>query len=153
MAVDGSWLGGGRRAAPTSPPERQAFLEERLEPVALRCERPANPMATSSTIRRTADFRRVVRDGRRVTGTRLMAYVHPAGETRSGFVARREVGGAVLRNRARRLLRESWRGVAPALTGPVEVVFVARPAIVDARMQDVAKEMRELLASAGVIRT
>jgi ribonuclease P protein component len=80
-----------------------------------------------------------------------MAYVLPAGETRAGFVTRREIGGAVVRNRARRLLRESWRAVVPLLSGAIEVVFVARPPIAEARMPEVAEEMRRLLALTGVM--
>jgi ribonuclease P protein component len=72
-------------------------------------------------------------------------------DTAAGFVARREVGGAVARNRARRLLREAWRQVEPAVATPVEVVFVARPSIADSRMPEVAQEMRALLAREGAI--
>jgi ribonuclease P protein component len=110
-------------------------------------------MPAPTKIRRTSDFRRVLRDGVRIVGRRLTVYALRSNGTAGGFVARREVGGAVARNRARRLLREAWRQVAPGVTTPVEVVFVARPAIADSKMPEVAEEMRALLAQEGAIAT
>jgi ribonuclease P protein component len=71
--------------------------------------------------------------------------------TRAGFVARRDVGGAVVRSRSRRVMREAWRHASPSVTKPIEVVFLARPGIAQSRTPEVANEMRELLARQGVI--
>lgn len=66
------------------------------------------------------------------------------------FVAGRRVGGAVERNRARRILREAWRILEPVVREEVGVVWVARPSIRGAKTQDLVTEMRELLQRAGV---
>jgi ribonuclease P protein component len=109
-------------------------------------------MAAPTTIRRTSDFRRVIQGGVRVVGRRLTVYaLRSAGGTAAGFVARREIGGAVARNRARRLLREGWRRIGPEVATPVEVVFVARPSIARSKMPEVAEEMRAVLGQAGVM--
>jgi len=55
------------------------------------------------------------------------------------------VGGAVERNRAKRILREAWRQVSPQVTGDIDAVLVAREAIRDATTQDLVSEMTELL--------
>jgi ribonuclease P protein component len=60
------------------------------------------------------------------------------------------VGGAVERNRARRVLREAWRSVAPIVQQGAEVVFVAKRGILRARPTDLEVEMRALLAQTGV---
>lgn len=60
-------------------------------------------------------------------------------------VATRRVGGAVERNRAKRILREAWRQVSPQVTGDIDAVLVAREAIRDATTQDLVSEMTELL--------
>ena len=61
------------------------------------------------------------------------------------MVAARRVGGAVERNRARRILRAAWCEVAPEAAGGNDVVLVAREAIRGAKTQDLVAEMTELL--------
>lgn len=60
-------------------------------------------------------------------------------------VVTRRVGGAVGRNRAKRILREAWRQVSPQVTGDFDAVLVAREAIRGATTQDLVSEMIELL--------
>jgi len=61
------------------------------------------------------------------------------------FVAGRRVGGAVERNRARRILRAAWRKLALRGEDTYDVVLVARAAIRGAKTQDLVAEMSELL--------
>jgi ribonuclease P protein component len=79
-------------------------------------------------------------------------YVLPSeGGTRVGFVCSRNVGGAVARNRARRLLREAWRELAPRIRPNHDVVAVARPEVRGAKMQEVKADMERALNSAGLV--
>jgi ribonuclease P protein component len=83
----------------------------------------------------------------------VILYVAPeAGPARAAFVASKRVGGAVARNRARRILRAAWRTVATTVTDDVDVVFVARETIQGAKTQDLEAEMGELLRRMGVVR-
>jgi ribonuclease P protein component len=94
----------------------------------------------------------VRRKGRRLQEGRVVVYVLPSeGGTRVGFVTSRNVGGAVARNRARRLLREAWRELAPRIRSNQDVVAVARPEVRGAKMQDVKADMERALSSAGVV--
>jgi ribonuclease P protein component len=68
------------------------------------------------------------------------------------LVAARRVGGAVVRNRARRILREAWRQVEPQAKKDFDVVLVAKEAIRGAKTQDLVAEMTELLRRAGMVR-
>ena len=68
----------------------------------------------------------------------------------TAFVAGRRVGGAVVRNRARRVLREAWRRITPGIRPDVDVALVARADIVGAGTEELVAEMRELVARAGL---
>jgi len=90
------------------------------------------------------EVRRVLDNGQRLRGNRVILFLAP-GSGRSAVVAGRRVGGAVQRNRARRILREAWRQVAPVAADRNDVVLVARAGIRGARTQDLVGEMTELL--------
>ena len=82
----------------------------------------------------------------------MVVFVAP-GPGSAAFVAGRRIGGAVLRNRARRILRAAWRELADEVEDGNDVVVVARAAIVGARTQELVAEVAELLSRAQVIRT
>ena len=82
----------------------------------------------------------------------MVVFVAP-GPGSAAFVAGRRIGGAVLRNRARRILRAAWRELADEVKDGYDVVVVARAAIVGARTQELVAEVAELLSRAQVIRT
>jgi ribonuclease P protein component len=86
------------------------------------------------SLRSRADFERVYREGRRWVNPLFVAFVllSKEGPLRVGFVASRKVGGAVERNRAKRLLREVIRRRGPKHETAADVVLVARGAILDA---------------------
>ena len=91
--------------------------------------------------------------GRRASGPRVILYVAP-GEpgARPAFVAGRRIGGAVIRNRARRILRAAWRSLAPLVPEDERVVVVARGGISGATTKELETEMRGLLQRLGVLR-
>jgi ribonuclease P protein component len=67
-----------------------------------------------------------------------------------GFVTSRRVGGAVVRNRARRLMRESYRHQRHRLPERIEMVLVARPSIVGRNQIEVEAELVSLWQRAGL---
>lgn len=103
-----------------------------------------NGRAKRGRLTRSADFERVYRQGRSHGNRYLVLYAFPRtgeGEARLGVSVSRKVGGAVDRNRVKRLLREAVAASQQPIPEGHDLVVVARP---DAR------ELAEREGLAGV---
>ena len=95
------------------------------------------------------------RRGRRIPGRNLVVYAltRPEQErkerARIGITVSKKVGNAVVRNRVKRWLRESYRRLASSAPGGTDLVFIARPATAQSSYQRTAAELSELLVRAG----
>lgn len=73
---------------------------------------------------------------------------------RLGLTTGKKIGGAVVRSRARRLMREAYRLIEAEneiVYGNL-IVIAARTRIADAKMQDVKKDLTKCLKQLGLIK-
>jgi ribonuclease P protein component len=96
-------------------------------------------------LRTGAEFERVFKRGARHTGRFFLLVALPNGRAfdRLGLAVSRRVGGAVERNRARRLLRESFRRLERTRGPGADLVVVAHAEIAGRGQPEVEREIRE----------
>ena len=106
-------------------------------------------------IKQGRDFARAKNEGRRlVQGCLILNWiVLPAGSvSRLGVITGKRIGPAVIRTRARRLLREAFRLHQPNLMQPVDLVLIARASIVGRRLAGVVTDYLTALKKARLYR-
>ena len=130
-----------------------------MDPLPPRAAAPRR--AKRGRLSRSAEFDRVFRQGRAWGNRHLVLHVFPRGPEaadgpRLGVSVSRKVGGAVDRNRVKRLLREAFAAEVVRLRPDQDVVVVARPPVRELAEREglagVRAGLAELLDQAGVPR-
>ncbi|MGC1177492.1 MAG: ribonuclease P protein component [Methyloceanibacter sp.] len=113
---------------------------------------PASPVTAIGRLKTRAEFLHV-REGTRFAAPSLVLQARdrgaadPAGGVaRFGFTATKSLGGAVLRNRARRRLKEAVRLVGPthAVEG-YDYVLIARASTIQRRFTELTRDLERAL--------
>ena len=117
---------------------------------------PASALALPRTqrVKQARDFNRLKNLGRRATRGCLIAnWMTLAAGTRSriGVITTKAIGNAVVRSRARRLLREAFRLNQGNFLQPLEMVLVARRSIVGKPFSEVENDFLAVLRQARLL--
>lgn len=121
-------------------------------PAPARSEGGSERLRRHQRLTRSALFEEAYASGLRWVGRHMVLCLR-AGEgaaLRLGVVAGRKVGRAVARSRAKRRLREVFRRNRARLTGPYDVVLVARKSLVEAPWPQVVEDFLKLARRAGL---
>lgn len=118
-----------------------------------------------SRLSRSSDFQRIYRRGNSTASRFLVLYSFKRSpdtgghEPRLGLSVSKKMGGAVVRNRIKRLLREAFMSSAGDLSKEYDLVLIARPQLLDLLAREnegekglVRQAVRDLLDRAGLLR-
>ncbi len=108
----------------------------------------------SIALKENKDFRRMYYRAKSLASPCLVTYAmkNRTGETRVGITTGKKIGGAVQRNRARRVIRAAFSQLEGRINGSYDIVFVARTRTTQVKMQAVLADMEKQLAGLGVIK-
>jgi ribonuclease P protein component len=104
----------------------------------------------SHRLRLSKEFKQVYTYGRAYVHPLMILYVYRTGgpSLRMGFSIGKKLGGAVMRNRMKRRLREACRSRLNRLPKGYDLVFVGRKALQTASWEDMRQAIDELLEKA-----
>ena len=94
---------------------------------------------------RNQDFQRLYRSGAFCSLGSAVLYAMPNGrsENRLGITAGKKVGNAVMRNRAKRIIREAYRAAEGEMPIGLDIVVVARPGLPEQNAAALTETMRK----------
>lgn len=112
-------------------------------------------MKKTVSMKYNRDFKRLYAKGKSLCAGYLVMYYKKVNkqENTLGITVTKKLGKAVVRNRIRRLIRESYRLKEADITGGYYIVFVARGKSVGASFDQISRDMSFLLKKSGIINT
>lgn len=110
-------------------------------------------MLKKNVLRNKKDFSAIYNRGKSFGGKYIVLFCrrNNLGYNRLGFLASKKVGNSVVRNRARRLMKESYRQIEASTIKGFDLILIARNTIKDVKCEEVYKSMNSLLKKAGLI--
>ena len=111
-------------------------------------------MRKKEVLRGKKDFGRIYGKGKSVREkhTVLIYLKNRLPYTRTAFLASKKVGGSVQRNRAKRLMKESWRAMQEDILEGYDLIFIARNSINGKKCGDVEESMKNSIRKAHLMK-
>ena len=103
------------------------------------------------TIKNKEQFQRIYSEGKKFSDNNILICVMP-GTGKTAFVAGKKLGCAPVRNRLKRLLRETYRLNSFDVKDDVDIIFVARAGLIGKKLADAAFSFNRLKKRAGIVR-
>lgn len=110
-------------------------------------------MKHTETLKLNRDFRRLYSRGKSFASGYVVVYCtkNRKNSNRLGFTVSKTIGNAVTRNRAKRLMRESYRLMEDRIKIGYDIIIVARTRIVGKTFAQVKKDTEYSLRKTGLI--
>ncbi len=111
-------------------------------------------MLKRNVLRKKSDFSAIYNKGKSVGDRYVVLFYRKNGlpYNRTGFLASKKVGNSVKRNRARRLMKESYRQLTDRLPDSgYDFIIIARNTISGKKCADVERSLRSAFRRTGVL--
>ncbi len=111
-------------------------------------------MLDPKILRNNKDFSRLYKKGKSI-GSKYVVLFYIKNDLpymRRAFLASKKVGNSVRRNRARRLMKESYRNVSGKIEEGYDILFIARNTINGVKCRNVEKSINEVLRKAKLLK-
>lgn len=110
-------------------------------------------LKNTQPIKFNSEFRRLYRKGKSEAGGFVVVYYKPnkLGYNRVGFTVGKSVGKAVVRNRIKRLMRESYRLTEDRLIGSSDMIIVARNRAAGKTYEQISRDLKFVLHTLGIM--
>ena len=110
-------------------------------------------MRFTVSLRENYIFQRLYRSGKSLVTPWIVVYFryNHLDVSRLGITTSKKIGGAVQRNRARRIVKEAYRILEPRLKKGFDIVIVVRRKAVYANMWDINKSLEHALKNSPMI--
>ena len=99
---------------------------------------------------RGKEFEEALENSKKYFGQYIVLFISNSTGNKVGFIASKKVGGAVERNRAKRVMREAFLKVEPFISLDKSYILVARNSINGKKMQDVLDDLTGILRKEGI---
>ncbi|MBO5454385.1 MAG: ribonuclease P protein component [Clostridia bacterium] len=104
------------------------------------------------TIKENREFRRAYHKGSKGVSTYIVIYcLKNRTGNKYGITVSKKIGKAVVRNRVKRLIRESFRAYADSLNEALSIVIVARTASAKATFAQIDNSLKSALIQVGAL--
>ena len=106
------------------------------------------------TIKNDYEFRRVYKKGKSFVNAAVIIYIlkNKKKINRIGITTSKKIGNAVLRNRARRIIRAAFSQYEDKLQVGYDIIFVARSRTYSLKTQNLAAVMGKVFSSAKIVK-
>jgi len=113
------------------------------------------PVERVERLRKNEQFRKVFKSGKVFVGDKMVVYAleNALSYSRVGITVSRKLGGAVERNKLKRIVREAWRAREGQLRKGFDLVLVPRMKAKTGSFREIADELQQLLVKGNIIET
>ena len=111
-------------------------------------------MKFTESLKKNSDFQLVFKNGKSKANRNFIMYILKNGSDKNflGISVSKKVGNSVKRNRARRLMRESYRHIKDGLPCGYDFVIIARNTISGKKCNEVEKSLISAFKKTGVMK-